>query len=275
MYRFKSDASAANKLGLDRSFRCRMLGGRLGALLPALVLAALLLLPAQSAIAAETDDSVIAVRLAQLLQAARTVVSQHQDLINNPNLGEKGLTADRLLAETVAVYQKQTGHDPYATDPNSKEGRLLRAQMEAIKEIVVENQSTINKPGLGFKGFIPAVFARLVNEKFAERVGTEARVKVTAPEKLIRNRKARPDDWEVSIIESKFSRSDWPKGGSFEERTTAEGRPAFRLIVPEYYVRSCLMCHGEPAGKMDITGYPMEGGKEGDLGAAVSVTLFE
>ncbi|WP_239025364.1 Tll0287-like domain-containing protein [Rhodoligotrophos defluvii] len=225
--------------------------------------------------ASETEDTAIAMRLAQLLQSARAVVSQHQDLINNPDLGEKGLTPERVLAETVALYQKQTGHDLSTIDPSSKEGRLLHAQMEAIKEVVAENQETINKPGLAFKGFIPAVFGRLVNEAFAERVGEEARVKVTAPEKLIRNRKARPDDWEVSIISKKLGQADWPKGAPYLERTSADGRPAFRLIVPEYYTRSCLTCHGEPAGKMDITGYPMEGGKEGDLGAAISVIIFE
>jgi hypothetical protein len=47
------------------------------------------------------------------------------------------------------------------------------------------------------------------------------------------------------------------------------------MLVPEYYVASCLSCHGQPAGEMDITGYPKEGGQEGDLGAAISITIFE
>jgi hypothetical protein len=220
------------------------------------------------------DDAAIAARLAEMLRSARTVVSQHQDLINDPSKTDKGLTPDRIIAETVAIYRKRTGEDPDATDPDSRLGRLLRAQLSAIQAVVAENQATINQPGVGFKGFIPAVFARLVNEKFEERVGEEARVKVTAPEALIRNRRARPDAWETSVISAKFATPEWPKGSPFSEVTAAGDRQAFRLIVPEYYGASCLSCHGSPAGEMDITGYPKEGGKEGDLGAAISVTLF-
>jgi hypothetical protein len=44
--------------------------------------------------------------------------------------------------------------------------------------------------------------------------------------------------------------------------------------VPEYYSASCLSCHGSPKGQIDITGYPMEGRNEGDLGGVISITLY-
>jgi hypothetical protein len=185
------------------------------------------------------------------------------------------LTGDRILAEATAIYVEKTGEEPLATDPQSRVGRLLRAQMDAIRTVMAENQGTINAPDVGFKGFIPAIFARLVNEKFQENVGSEARVKVTAPEDLVRNRTARPDDWEGAVLSEKFASPDWPKERSFSEVVAVDGRQAFRLIVPEYYRASCLSCHGGPKGEMDITGYPKEGGNEGDLGAAISVTLFQ
>jgi hypothetical protein len=232
-------------------------------------------LPALPVLADDDADAVIANHLAEYLRSARTVVSQYQDLINDPSKGDKGLTPDRVIAEATAIYEKATGSDPTATDPSGREGRLLRAQMQAIRDVMDEHEAVINQPGTGFKGFIPAVFARLVNEKFAEAVGSEARVKTTAPEDLVRNRKARPDEWENAVIEDKFEQAGWPTGQGFSEDTEVDGRPAFRLIVPEYYKASCLACHGEPKGEMDITGYPKEGGKEGDLGSAISVTLFE
>jgi hypothetical protein len=46
-------------------------------------------------------------------------------------------------------------------------------------------------------------------------------------------------------------------------------------MVPEYYPASCLACDGSPKGEMDITGYPKEGAKRGDLGAVISITLFQ
>lgn len=227
--------------------------------------------------AAEPDqgDAIIAAHLAEYLRSARTVVSQYQDLINNPDVADKGLTPDRVVSEATAIYQKATSEDPLALDPASREGKLLRAQMQAVRDVILEHEAQINAPGVGFKGFIPAVFARLVNEKFADSVGHQARIKVTAPEDLVRNRAARPDEWENRVIEDQFESAGWPKGQSFSQTSQVDGRPAFRLIVPEYYKVSCLSCHGTPKGEMDITGYPKEGGKEGDLGAAISVTLFE
>ncbi|MBN8994389.1 MAG: DUF3365 domain-containing protein [Rhizobiales bacterium] len=232
-------------------------------------------LAAMPARAAGDDEAAIASHLAEYLRSARTVISQYQDLINDPQKGDKGLTPDRVIAEATALYEQVTGEDPMATDPAGSEGRLLRAQMQAIRDVMAEHEAEINEPGTGFKGFIPAVFARLVNEKFADAAGSEARVKTTAPADLVRNRKARPDAWENAVIEEKFEKPDWPRGKGFSETTEVDGRPAFRLIVPEYYKASCLACHGEPKGEMDITGYPKEGGKEGDLGSAISVTLFQ
>src|SRR5204863_306109 len=60
----------------------------------------------------------------------------------------------------------------------------------------------------------------------------------------------------------------------YSEMTDAKGRPAYRVMVPEYYAASCLTCHGTPKGEMDITGYPKEGAKQDDLGGVISITLY-
>ena len=220
------------------------------------------------------DDAAIAQSLAEMLRDARTVVSNNQDLINNPQLGDKHLSGQVVLGQAIEIYQKATGSDPARIDPNSRQGRLLRAMMAAIVAVTDDNQATINEKGTGFKGFIPAVFARLVSEDFNQRAKGEAEVKVTAPPELVRNRKARPDAWEADIMKTKLLAADWPKGQSYSAVVETNGHPAFRIMVPEYYVASCLVCHGSPKGEMDVTGYPKEGGKVGDLGAAVSITLY-
>ena len=102
----------------------------------------------------------------------------------------------------------------------------------------------------------------------------EAEVKVTAPPELVRNRKARPDAWEADIMKTKLLTADWPKGQSYSAVVDTNGRPAFRVAVPEDYAGSCLVSHGSPKGEMDLTGYPKEGGKTGDLGAVISITLY-
>ena len=220
------------------------------------------------------EDAVIAASLTAMLRAARTVVSRHQALINDPAIGDKGLTGKKVLAEALVVYQETTRTDPKSIAPSSRHGRLFRAQQEAIVEAIDSNQKAINQPGVGFKGFIPSTFARLLTEAFAKRTGSEAIVKVTAPEALIRNRKSRPDDWEAAIIRDKLLRPDWPRGQMVTELGTSQGRSAVRFATPEYYSPSCLSCHGAPKGQIDITGYPKEGASDGDLGGVISVTLF-
>ena len=233
-------------------------------------------LPGAPAQAQNSDgqDMETALRIASLLRSARSVIASNQDLINDPKGGDKGLTGDHVLALAIKAYLDANGSEPLHDGQDAKEARLIVAQMEAIRTVMADNQATINAEGLGFKGFVPAVFGRLVNESFAELVGTEARVKVTAPPNLVRNRKALPDDWETKVIETELMSADWPKGQVFAESGELDGKPAYRVLVPEYYGAGCLSCHGEPAGEIDITGYPKEGGREGDLGGVISISIF-
>lgn len=222
----------------------------------------------------ERADVATAQRLAELLRDSRAVLSNNQKLINDPSIGDKHLDGARVVKEATALYVEHMGHDPTSGDLGERDRRLLQAQISAVSEVVDEYQSDINRPGVGFKGFVPAVFARLINEKFAEKVGDEATVRVTAPKELVRNRKALPDDWETQVITTVFSDPARAKE-AYTEETHVNGRPAFRMLLPEYYTASCLSCHGAPKGEMDITGYPKEGGKVGDLGGAISIVLFK
>jgi len=224
--------------------------------------------------AAESEEERAASSLAVMLRAARAVISNNQAMINDPDRGDKGLTPDKILGDSAAIYKAQTGVDPTTMDPQTLHGRLLRAQMDAIAKVMADVQPIINQPGIGFKGIIPSAFARMINDEFEERMSHEAVIKITAPPNLIRNRKARPDAWESDMIAAHLVKPDWPKGQSITAHADARGRPAFRFLIPEYYTASCLSCHGSPKGEIDITGYPKEGGHEGDLGGVISISIF-
>jgi hypothetical protein len=255
--------------------RERRIGGWVGRLLLLLTLTLTVWCGgAAMAAAAERSDKEIASNLADLLRAARGVVSANQDLINDPSVADKGLTGEVVLAEALERYSQSTGEDLSQIDADSRYGRAMSALQKAIVQVTDEHQSTINMPNVGFKGFIPAVFARLVNERFGALMQGEAEMKVTAPKELVRNRKARPDAWEAQIIETKLLTPEWPRGEPFMASSTVKGREAFRFMIPEYYQASCLSCHGQPKGELDVTGYPKEGGEEGALGAVISVTLY-
>src|ERR1051326_539252 len=220
------------------------------------------------------DDAKIAKSLATMLRAGRTVISRHQDRINDPNIADKGLDGKTVLAEAVKIYQEATGIDPVTIDAASRHGKLLRMQMDSIVEVIDAHRETLNRQGVGFKGFIPAVFGRLVNEAFGRRAVGIAEMKVTAPPQFIRNARAKPDEWESEVIRDKLMSPAWPKDQPFVAVLETKGRAVHRTAVPEYYGRTCLTCHGSPQGAIDITGYPKEGGNEGDLGGVISITLY-
>ena len=223
---------------------------------------------------ANDADLEIGNKLADMLRAGRTVISSSQELINNAEIGDKGFTGDKVVREATAIYEERVGSPPLDDDLSERDKLLLEAQMQAMQQVVDAHQADINRPGIGFKGFIPATFARLANEEFKAIAGTDARIRVTAPPDLVRNRKARPDDWERTIVETKLLAEDWPKGEPYIEEVDFEGRPALRMLLPEYYRESCLSCHGGPKGETDITGYPKEGGDVGDLGGVISIVIF-
>jgi Protein of unknown function (DUF3365) len=238
------------------------------------ILAATVMLPTSLLVASPTaEDETTAQNLAAMLRAGWTVISQEQNRINDPEIGDKELSGAAVLERARNIYQANTGVDPDSIDPASQSGRLLRDQMDAIVEVMDANQTTINAKGTGFKGFIPALFARLVNEAFVRRANGEAEMKLTAPSERVRNLKARPDAWEEEIIETRLLSPNWPRGQPYSAAVEFKGRPAFRVMVPEYYDSSCLSCHGSPKGELDITGYPKEGAKEGELGGIISIVL--
>jgi hypothetical protein len=220
-------------------------------------------------------DVRIALSLADLLRGARTVIAANQGIINDPDRGDKGLSGDAVLAKAGENAMAAGSLDPTKVDPDSRQGRLLAAMAASITEVMAANQSLINQNGVGFKGFVPAVFGRLVTEQFRADVKGAADIKVTAPPELVRNRKASPDEFETRIIRTKFLSPGWKDGELFQEAVPVKGRAATRVLVPEYYGAGCLSCHGEPKGQIDITGYPKEGAKLGQLGGVISITLYK
>lgn len=228
---------------------------------------------AASIAGAADDDTEIAGDLAAMLRAGRAVVSANQERINDPAKGQEGLDGPGFLAQAVEQFHKATGKDPQAMDPATRDGRLVHMEMDAIVEVIDANQPTFKAPA-SFKGFIPAVFSRLVGEAFSHHAHGDAEMKVTAPPDLVRNRKSLPDPWELDAITTHFQSPGWPKGQSYSATVDQPGgHPVFRIAVPEYYVASCLTCHGSPKGSMDMTGYPKEGAALGDLGGVISIKL--
>jgi hypothetical protein len=216
----------------------------------------------------------VASETATMFRAARKVVSDNQELINDATKGDKGLTGAKVIEQTKANYAAATGK-PWQEAPA---GSLLHdvqvAMCAAIEEVMANAQPLINESGKGFKGFLPAVFGKQIADKVSKRLDGRVHVKLTAPKALLRNRANRADEWETNVLENKFKAKDWVKGKPWSEVSTHKGRSGTRLMIPEYYGASCLTCHGDPKGEKDITGGLKEGGKLDDVGGAISVVVY-
>jgi general secretion pathway protein A len=227
-----------------------------------LTVGSLPLLPAHAAGEAELADLLI-----KMIQAGRTVMAKHQVEINNPDLVDKGFTPEIFEKEIAKQYLEIAKYD-LAQPPKTPQDKLVHALLQAGKEVVSDHQPAINRPGIAYKNFIPAVWARKTGEKFERATGV--RLKLTSANYRYQGNK--PDEFEAEVLKL-FEDKDYPKGKGYSRTMMQDGKPVLRVIVPEYAGKACLSCHGEPKGQRDISGNGKEGWVEGSLAGAISLTM--
>lgn len=221
--------------------------------------------PLQTILELETTARLLAV----LLNSGRAVVNDNQELLDDPTRGNKGFTAEVFEYQLMDMFRAHASIDlrelPAARLPQRTKD-LLWVLVEVGKQVVAESQDAINRQGVGFKGFIPAVFGSRVAGRFAERTGVRLKQTSLQP----RNPANAPDAFERAALEQ-FADPSHPRERVISE--VAAGDKALRLLFPLYATRGCLACHGEPKGAKDKTGYPKEGLRLGQNAGAISVTL--
>jgi general secretion pathway protein A len=216
---------------------------------------------------ASEKEEAVAKAVANYLVAGRAVIAKNQALFNDKTKGDKGFTPAVYETQVAEEFKKITGLDIKAQSAGDPVGKALLDVHAAAMETVADAQPQINEAGKGFKGFIPAVYGARTGDKFYKKAGI--RLKQTSIR--FRGDYNRPDEFEEGIL--KKMESGWEKGKPYSEATTAGGRKVVRYMLPIYIAKPCLVCHGDPAGELDIAGRPKEGYKEGDLRGAISVTV--
>ena len=103
----------------------------------------------------------------------------------------------------------------------------------------------------------------------AARFSGKSRVRLKQTALLPRNPKNEPDPYEAAALRRLAAQPSPPKTIS---ELTDEGK-TLRVLNPIYHTKDCLKCHGGPTGELDISGYPKEGAREGDLAGAISVSI--
>jgi general secretion pathway protein A len=211
--------------------------------------------------------------LAILLDAGRGTVAAHQPLINEAGKRDKGFTPDVFEKELIEKFKGRSGVDlsnmKAAAVPETAKS-LLPELVAASKHIVAVNQAKINQKDLAYKGFTPAHFGTQAAAQFSSKTGIY--LKQTTLDGLLRNPQNKADEFEAGLLQ-KFADASYPRQGDKAMSETVDGGKAVRVLLPLYYGKGCLGCHGVPTGETDVSGYKKEGAKEGDLGGAISVKL--
>jgi hypothetical protein len=193
-----------------------------------------------------------------------------QPLINDPAIGDKGLTGEVMIEKTKAHYKKVTGKTfAFSTDPSLKKAQ--QNLFTSIKHVMKKVAPIINRKGLGFKGMITAIFARKLAKEFTERMDGEMSFKFTTSHKLLRSKANKADDWEQNVMANILDKTAGKNSKAYAE--VIDGQ--FRWMKPVYHEPVCMSCHGGPKGERDITGTVKEGAKVGDLSGAFSIIMSE
>ncbi|HAZ08837.1 MAG TPA: hypothetical protein DCZ01_10030 [Elusimicrobia bacterium] len=227
-------------------------------------------LSAAGSLQAAEDPKLGAVKkLAVMSALGRKIVSENQSLINDATKEDKGFTA-AVFADKLAKAMMEEKMDlAKEIKKGGLAGKNMDMLLQAMQEVITDAQPLINKKDMGFKGFLPALFARKSFETFNQKGGV-IKGKLTALQ--VRNVKNSPDAWEKKNLE-KFVDPSYPVGKAISEVVGGE----LRYMKPEYYTVAgkCLNCHGEPKGERDISGGLKEGYKDGQGGSALSFIIKE
>lgn len=211
--------------------------------------------------------------IAKLLISCRAIITQNQDLFNDPEKGDKGFTGNVYISKAREHFKNATGievseSDVSSTDPVKK---ALGALLVSTKRILDESQKVLNMRGLGFKNVISAVVGRRASYLYNKTMGAGYYLKQTSIK--YRNPANRPDAFESKTL-AVFEEPGYPKGkGIGESITYSDGFKVYRYMLPLYIDQECLQCHGEPKGEKDITGRVKEGYRLGEIRGAISIII--
>jgi hypothetical protein len=239
------------------------------------------------------DEEKMAFQLATLFRSSRAVVTKNKALITDPIAAKAGKSTsafvDDFLKKTKKIYRRSTGASFPKVD-STPLGEARGHLIESIKTIIgkavdggyskqfMYTSDAYYKPGAKKYDdkFLPARYATEVMNEFSKRTGGRILLKLTAPKKYLVKKSNEPDAFENKVMESIFSKSGYEKGAPYTEQTKFNGMDAFRQVIPEYYKKGCIGCHGSAAGQ-DGANIHMSGvgATKGEIGGAISIVIIK
>ncbi len=217
--------------------------------------------------------------IAKVYHASMVYIFNIQSLINNKSINKEGLFGQSFIGNIQSTY-KEMFNQPFPKKTDKHISNLLTLMMLVMED----NRTLLLDSYIEFKGFIPAIFAFQLSQKFKER-GFGLNIKFTNFEDRVRNKLNSPDYWEQSALAMLKEENI---EDVYDKETYFEGKAALRYMRAVEITPMCLNCHGVPQDNpanadrdkkqwhhKDKTGFLMEGWKLGELGGGISVVLYQ
>ncbi|MCE5284627.1 MAG: DUF3365 domain-containing protein [Pelosinus sp.] len=150
-----------------------------------------------------------------------------------------------------------------------EKAQVICQQLIATRSFIAAKQDTINVDANGryeFKHLNPAAVGKGISDKFNRFSGYSFKQTRFA----VRDQSNAPDNFEVEKMKELAADKRMTEIWGYDEIDNVR---VFRYLTPLYYDESCMSCHGQPAGTIDVSGYPREGVSPGDFAGAISVVF--
>lgn len=195
--------------------------------------------------------------------------------MNAGNIKLKTKFAVLIVALFVASLIVSTAWTSYAQRQQTinelrEKGLVLSQQMTAVWDFMSANQDRFEATAFAengsYQGLHCAIAGRSIAQLFTNESGYVTRFVNFNP----RNVEDTPDEFESQALDAFYAD---PSLKEYYAITDYQGQQVFRYLAPMKIERTCLECHGEPKGEIDITGHPKEGWAIDDMGGAISIVI--
>ncbi len=150
-----------------------------------------------------------------------------------------------------------------------EEARTFAREMDAVWKFMETSQDTINYTSDGtyeFKGLHCAIVGKSIGAIFSANNDYSIRYTNLNPRRV----HDRPDEFETAALNAFHEDRSVTE---YYDTVVEDDVPQFRYVRALEVDESCLECHGEPVGEIDITGHDKEGWTIGSVGGAISISI--
>ena len=179
------------------------------------------------------------------------------------------LTAVFLVSFFAFVAFDLSSQQKQAEESLLEEARTFAKEMDAVWQFMDNSQKVINTSADGdydFKGLHCSIVGKSVGAIFS--AGNDYTIRYTNFNP--RSVQDKPDEFEAAALTAFNADAETREYYGVAE---FEGVQRFRYLQALEVDESCLECHGEPAGEMDITGHVKEGWTLESVGGAISIVI--